>query len=284
MIHPDSPLWLSKATEAAQAAGEVLSRYFGKSFQVNLKKNAGLVTPADQEAEAVAKGILKRAFPEFDILAEESFNPKDGKFSSYSEGRWIIDPLDGTTNFVHGFPMFCVSIALEVHGKLEVGVIYHPIFKELYVARRGGGAFLNETPIKVSQTSKLENALLTTGFSYTKGPQLQKEIRHFKYLSEIARGIRRPGSAALDLAYTARGVFDGFWERGLSPWDIAAGALLVEEAGGKVSNFEGGPFQKTWKEIVASNSHLYPKLVRHLEMSPVSKTIKSARSKRRTSH
>jgi len=241
------------ANDAAIAAGKVLLKYFGKTFEVREKKLAGLVTNADLEAEAAALKILKKARPDFGFLAEESGASDETR---PAEGRWILDPLDGTTNFVHGFPMFCVSIAAEWRGQLVAGVIHHPVLNETTWAVRGKGAFVGKKRIQVSQTRKLSNSLLTTGFTYRKN-DLPKEMGPFEKLSGVARAIRRPGSAALDLAYTARGVFDGFWERNLAPWDVAAGALLVEEAGGKVTDFAGGPFRLEGGEILATNQLLH---------------------------
>jgi myo-inositol-1(or 4)-monophosphatase len=201
---------------------------------------------------------LKKGDPDFSFLAEESGRLPATKGGS--KGRWIIDPLDGTTNFVHGFPMFCVSIAVELEGDLVAGVIYHPILDELYVATREKGATLNGKAIHVSSRKKIKEALLTTGFSYLEGENLHREIEILGRLSGLARAIRRPGSAALDLAYTARGVFDGFWETGLSPWDVAAGALLVEEAGGLVTNFSNKPFSVEDEHILAANPFLHTPL------------------------
>ncbi len=242
------------AIEASLAAGSVLTKHFGRSLSVRHKDQAGLVTNADLEAEAAALRVLARARPDFDFLAEES-----GSSTLGSEGRWILDPLDGTTNFVHGFPMFCVSIAAEWRGHVIVGVIRHPILDETYWAIKGRGAFLGRKRLKVSRTRELSDSLLTTGFT-TRKNELSHEMGPFERLSRIARAIRRPGSAALDLAYTARGVFDGFWERNLSPWDVAAGSLLVTEAGGKVTGFSGGQFLIGGAEILATNGLLHRKI------------------------
>ena len=244
------------ALSAALAAGKVLRKHFGKELRIREKIGAGLVTNADLEAEAVALKILNKGFPGFGVLAEESA-AKEGTIP----GRWIIDPLDGTTNFVHRFPMFCVSIAAEWEGELVVGVIYHPILDDVYIGIRGKGATVNGKKMQVSKTAKLSNSLLTTGFTYRKDELLHREMTAFERLSQIARAVRRPGSAALDLAYTARGVFDGFWERRLSPWDIAAGAVLVEEAGGKVTDFKGNRFKLTDQELLASNPKLHKQLL-----------------------
>lgn len=231
-------------------------KYFGKNLRVAEKVGAGLVTNADLESEEACKRVLRKARPDFGFLTEEA-SPEAG----LSSGRWIIDPLDGTTNFIHGFPMFCVSVAAEWDGEIVAGAIYHPVLGDLYTAIQGKGAFLNGKRLEVSKTRKLRDSLLSTGFTYRKDELLSSEMEAFERLSEVARAIRRPGSAALDLAYTARGVFDGFWERRLSPWDVAAGTLIVREAGGKVTDFEGKPFRVESQEILASNSKLHPQLL-----------------------
>jgi myo-inositol-1(or 4)-monophosphatase len=238
-------------------------KYYLKSFQVREKPKAGLVTNADLEAEAAAVKILKKGCPGFSFLTEEN-PPATGNVP----GRWIIDPLDGTTNFVHGFPMFCVSIAAEWEGKLAVGVIHVPVLKETYIAVAGKGATLNGRKLKVSKTTKLTDSLLTTGFTYRKDEWLHEEMLAFERLSKVARAVRRPGSAALDLAYVARGVFDGFWERRLNAWDIAAGVLLVREAGGKVTDFEGRDLHVEQAALVATNGVLHDELFKSVT-SPV---------------
>lgn len=251
----------NSALEAAHAAGEVLVKHYTKKLKIREKPGAGLVTNADVEAERVALRVLKSSFPEFKYLTEES---EPDIAASQGPARWILDPLDGTTNFVHRYPMFCVSIGAEWEGQVVVGVIYHPILRETYVAARGQGAYLlqgkQKSPLKVSQTARIEEALLTTGFTYGKTDWLKKEMSAFERLSGLARAVRRPGSAALDLAYTARGVFDGFWERRLSPWDVAAGSILVTEAGGTVTDFSGNPFNVEQREILAAASKLHPLL------------------------
>ena len=243
------------AIEAAEASGKILLKHFGKNLNIREKKDAGLVTQADVQSEAAALKILRGKFPNFGVLAEES-----DPIESEDEGRWIIDPLDGTTNYVHGFPMFCVTLAAEFRGELKVGVIYHPILKDWYVAVKGQGATLNGKPISVSKTKRIYDSLLTTGFSYRKTEIQHEEMEAFERLSGIARAIRRPGSAALDMAYVARGVFDGFWERRLSPWDVAAGTLLIREAGGIVTNLEGGRNIIGSPGIIASNKYLHSDL------------------------
>jgi myo-inositol-1(or 4)-monophosphatase len=248
-----------QAIRAAHAAGAVLMKHYGKKLRISEKKDAGLVTQADTEAQDRCVSILKKGFPDYGFLTEEA-PPELGRNS----GRWIIDPLDGTNNFIHGFPMFCVSIAAEWEGKLVAGVIYHPVFKDTYVAAIGKGATLNGKKIQVSKTKRIQDSLLTTGFTYRKDRFLTTEMKTFEYLSSLARAVRRPGSAAMDLAYTACGVFDGFWERRLSAWDIAAGALLVEEAGGRVSDLSGKPLNLDAGQLLASNESLHPLLLKNM--------------------
>jgi myo-inositol-1(or 4)-monophosphatase len=274
--------------KAALASGKVLRHYYGQALKISEKQGAGLVTDADVASEKAAMKILRKARPDFEMLTEESAphvsdrakgiiengsekgakkNTKHLKpnFKEEGFGRWIMDPLDGTTNFIHGYPMFCISIAAEWNGTIWAGVIHHPIFNETYSAIKGQGAWMTrqgrKSRMRVSKTARLPDTLLTTGFSYRKDEWLHAEMEAFERLSGVARAIRRPGSAALDLAYTARGVFDGFWERRLSPWDVAAGALLVEEAGGIVTDFQGDPFRIDGHEILASNRKLHSDLL-----------------------
>jgi myo-inositol-1(or 4)-monophosphatase len=249
--------------DAAHAAGKSLLSHFRGTLQIREKAGAGLVSNADLEAEAAALSVLRKLRPDFGELTEETApeGPVFRKGSSSREGLWIVDPLDGTTNFIHGFPMFCVSIAAEWKGELVAGVIHHPVLNETWTATRGGGARLNGKAIQVSKTRQLSDSLLTTGFSYRKDQYLRDEMSPFEKISAVARAVRRPGSAALDLAYTASGVFDGFWERKLAPWDVAAGALLVLEAGGCVTHFSGEPWQLHGREIVATNKRLHPDLI-----------------------
>lgn len=250
------------AQNAALEGGKILRNYFGKTKRLNIteKTNAGIVTEADLRAEEKIIKILSKYSQQFGFLAEET-----GEAKIERSGRWVIDPLDGTSNFAHGFPIFCVSIAAEWEGEVQVGVIYHPLFDELYCAVKGRGATLNGRKIKISRTRSLPKALVTTGFAYQMPRQMAKEIRVFETITAKARGVRRPGSAAMDLAYTASGVFDGFWEMGLQPWDVAAGALIVKEAGGKVTGYDGSRFHIESKSILASNSWLHSELLKELK-------------------
>lgn len=254
---PSPQKLVRSAIEAANASGAILARHFGKKLKVGEKNGAGLVTNVDLASEAACIRILRRDFPDFSFLTEEA-----GAIGEPRGGRWIIDPLDGTTNYVHAFPMFCVSIAAEWEGRVIAGVIHHPILRETYVAVKGRGATVNGRRIHVSKTRRIHDSLLSTGFTYRKDKWLHAEMEAFERLSGMSRAVRRPGSAALDLAYTARGVFDGFWERRLSPWDVAAGALLVQEAGGRVTDFKGKAFRVDSREIIASNGTLHSPLLK----------------------
>ncbi len=269
---PNPKLLVLEMIRAARASGKVLMHYYTRPLKIREKKGAGLVTQADVESEEASMRLLRKVRPDFEMLTEES-SPESrippGTRAPY--GRWIIDPLDGTTNFVHRYPMFCISIAAEWNGEIIAGVIYHPVLKDMYHAWKGGGAYLNGKRMHVSKTSTLHDSLLTTGFSYRKDEWLHAEMEAFERLSGVARAIRRPGSAALDLAYTARGVFDGFWERRLSPWDVAAGSLLVQEAGGRVTDFSDQPFSVDGDEILATNSKLHLPLLNTIapELCPI---------------
>lgn len=253
---------LEGAVDAAYAAGKVIRKHYSGKLRIQEKAdNQGLVTNADVEAEAVALKILKKRAPDFALLTEET-NSK-GMIKGH-RGMWILDPLDGTTNFVHRFPMFCVTIAAQIGKQVEVAVTYHPILDELYTAIRGKGAYINGKRMEVSTRKKISDSLLSTGFAYHRRGLLETEMTSFEKVSLKARAVRRPGSAALDLAYTARGVFDGFWERHLAAWDVAAGSLLVSEAGGKVTDFSGKKFDPHGVEILASNGKIHSQLLKTL--------------------
>ncbi len=257
---PDRKKLLIGMIKAAQISGAILRQYYTKKkkIKVSEKPGAGLVTNADIESEKACVRALKKLRPDFSFLTEEETEAR-----TPARGRWIIDPLDGTTNFVHGFPMFCVSLAAEWDGEIIAAVIEHPILRETYTATLGGGAFMNKKRLKVSKTENLKDSLLSTGFfSNQQTEQLHIEMVAFEKLSGVARAIRRPGSAALDMAYTARGVFDGFWERRLSPWDIAAGLLIVREAGGAVTDFNGSDDVLSSPSVLACNRLLHSELLK----------------------
>ncbi len=243
---------LAVLVEAALAGGEVLKGYIGSDFRIDYKGALNLVTEADLASEKEVIGILKRRFPSAAILAEEA-----GEESGESGVRFIIDPLDGTTNFAHGYPVFAVSVACEEGDSVTAGVVFDPLREELFTAARGIGAFLNGRRLTVSATNTLEKALLITGFPYDLKEDLTANLRLFTRFMGASRAVRRDGSAALDLCYVAAGRFDGFWEEKLGPWDTAAGALIVEEAGGRISDLAGGAFHYRKGAIVASNGALH---------------------------
>lgn len=266
LLTPDQRLiFLEIATEAALAAGAVLQTYWGNLDTIEEKGRPGdLVTEADKASEHVILEILKRHVPDHAILTEESGNL--GVASS--DFLWAIDPLDGTTNYAHQYPFFAVSIGLLVRGIPEVGVIYNPYLQELFRAARGLGATRNRLPIQVSQTHELAKSLLVTGFAYDRRETPDNNYAEFCHLTHLTQGVRRGGSASMDLAYVACGRLDGFWERGLSPWDMAAGVVLVREAGGRVSAYDDSPFEMASGRILATNGHL------HASLSQVLGTIK----------
>ncbi|MFH1624963.1 MAG: inositol monophosphatase family protein [Pseudomonadota bacterium] len=223
------------AVNAAREAGRILRENLGKSIKIDFKGERNLVTDIDRASEKTIIEIIRKKYPDHRILTEES-QVKNGT----SPYRWIIDPLDGTTNYAHGYPSFCVSIALERKGYVLLGVVYDPILEELFTAEKGNGASLNGGKISVSSTDTLAHSMLATGFPYDLRESQNNNLVHFNNFIMAAQAIRRPGSAALDLCYVAMGRFDGFWELKLSPWDVAAGSLIVGEAGGVVTDFRGG--------------------------------------------
>ncbi|MBI4548375.1 MAG: inositol monophosphatase [Ignavibacteriae bacterium] len=242
---------LNIAIEAAQQAGTFLKQNLGRVREIQVKQGQekNLVTEIDRLSERIIIDMIRRHYPSHDILAEES----GSKRNTSAEYRWIIDPLDGTTNYTHGFPVFCVSIAVEWKDELLLGVIYDPNYEELFTAEKGRGAFLNGKRIKVSQIDSLNQSLLVTGFPYNIAENPDHAIEHFVNFLIKAQAVRRMGSAAIDLAYVAAGRYEGFWEVALNPWDMAAGALMITEAGGKITDFAGSPFSIYKKEVLASN-------------------------------
>jgi len=249
---------LELAVELAREAGALQRRRFGERRQIETKTSEiDLVTDVDRASDALILERIRRARPDDGILIEET-----GQAAAESSGfRWIVDPLDGTTNYAHGVPHFAVSIGVEHAGRREVGVIYDPIRDELFSARRGDGAFLNGDPIHVSGTDRLDRALLATGFSYAVHHEQIRNLEYFERFIKRAQGVRRAGSAALDIAYVASGRFDGFWEMHLHAWDVAAGLLIVEEAGGRISDFDGAPPPRSGERLVASNGRLHPAML-----------------------
>ncbi len=264
-MHPTSSeqlqIFLEIATEAALAAGAVLQGYFGKLNAIVEKGRPGdLVTEADKASEAAILNVLPRHLPSHAILAEES-----GKLgNTASEYLWVIDPLDGTTNYAHEYPFFAVSIGLLIAGVPQVGVIFDPFHNELFRAARGLGATCNRRSMQVSQTAELSKSLLVTGFAYDRRETTDNNYAEFCHLTHLTQGVRRSGSAALDLAHVACGRVDGYWERGIAPWDIAAGVVLLEEAGGKVSAYDGSPLSIESGRILATNGHIHAALSQEL--------------------
>jgi myo-inositol-1(or 4)-monophosphatase len=256
---------LDIATEAALAAGAILRDCWGKIESVEEKGRPGdLVTEVDKKSEAVILKILTRHFPDHPILAEES-----GRIGGDREQYlWAIDPLDGTTNYAHGYPASSVSIGLLIDNIPHIGVVYDPLRDRLYQAAKGLGATCNRRPIQVSSTTDLRHSLLVTGFAYDRHETTDNNYAEFCYLTHLTQGVRRGGSAALDLALVAGGHLDGYWERGLKPWDIVAGIVLVEEAGGRVTAYDESPFDLQSGRILATNSQIHPALSRSLLATP----------------
>jgi myo-inositol-1(or 4)-monophosphatase len=249
--------FLEIATEAALSAGAILQSYWGNLKSVQEKGRPGdLVTEADAAAEAAVLTILKRHFPEHQILAEESGH----QGNTVSRFLWAIDPLDGTTNYAHQYPFSATSIALLIDGVPQVGVIFDPFHQELFRAATGLGATLNRKPIHVSQTKNLAQSLLVTGFAYDRRETPDNNYAEFCHFTHLTQGVRRGGAASIDLAYVACGRLDGYWERGLSPWDVAAGIVLVQEAGGQVSAYDQAPIDLSTGRILATNTYLHEAL------------------------
>ena len=256
---------LNFAIQTARDAGRILAERFGRTLEITNKGELDLVTESDLASERLIIERIKTYHPRHAILAEESgaSSPVDQELRS--EWRWIVDPLDGTTNYAHGYPCFCISMGLEYQGRMELGVVYDPMRDELFTAERGRGASLNGRRIQVSPVNSLSAALLCTGFPYDVRER-SEFARHFANFIMNAQGVRRDGAAALDLAYVACGRFDGFWEEGLKPWDVAAGALMIEEAGGRVSNYAGEALSIYKPPILASNGLLHEQMMRVLSV------------------
>lgn len=244
------------AIRAARLAGLLLKENVSKAHRVDYKGAVDIVTEMDTKAEALIIDEIRRDFPDHGILTEES-----SEIKSDTGRRWIIDPLDGTTNYAHGFPIFSVSVAFEERAEVLFGAVYNPMLDELFTGEKGKGAFLNGSRIKVSQTSSLDRSLLATGFPYDIRTSELKNLDNFANFSVRAQAIRRAGSAALDLSYVACGRFDGFWEMKLKPWDTAAAALFVREAGGALADFNGGEFTIYKTECLASNGRIQKEML-----------------------
>jgi myo-inositol-1(or 4)-monophosphatase len=247
--------YLETAIDLCRAAGDILNYYADRDKLVEFKGHANLVTIADKKSEELIIGGILSRYPSHSILAEES-----GATQSGAAVKWIIDPLDGTTNFAHGYPFYCVSIAVEEKGEIVCGAVYDPVREEMFSAARGAGAYRNGERLKVSNVDRLSQALLITGFPYNFRERLDTVIRQFGKFLVASQAVRRGGSAALDLCYVASGRLDGFWELYLQPWDTAAGHVILEEAGGRVTDFKGGPFSIYNKETLASNGLLHDEM------------------------
>lgn len=250
--------YLDIAIETAIKAGRYLKKKFRYPRQIRYKGEINLVTDSDIEAERIIIETIKKAYPGHRILAEETMGTTETSENGFC---WIIDPIDGTTNFAHGYPLFAVSIALEYNGNIILGVAYNPLLDELFTAQTGKGAYLNGKRIHVSSTRELGRSLLATGFPYDIRESSKTNIEYFSRFQLKAQDIRRDGSAVLNLCYTACGRFDGFWELKLNPWDTASGVLIVTEAGGKVTDFSGNVFNIYKKEILASNGLIHEQML-----------------------
>jgi myo-inositol-1(or 4)-monophosphatase len=266
-LHP----MLNIAIKAARAAGNIINRAALDLdlLQISVKSPNDFVTEVDHAAEAAVIETLLTAYPGHGILAEESGRQHGAKHSEY---LWIIDPLDGTTNFIHGFPVYAVSIALAHRGVMQQAVVYDPARNDLFYATRGRGAFLNDRRLRVSKRTRMNEALIGTGFPFRKGDNFKRYVKMFEEVMQHCAGLRRPGAAALDLCYVAAGWYDGFFETGLNPWDIAAGSLMITEAGGLIGNFTGEADYLHQREVVAGTPKIYGQLVQML--SPYTRVIK----------
>ena len=262
----------NEAMKAVLAGRACLLGYFGKINNVEEKdKAAGLVSEADRESEALIKGMLAKSFPDFDFLGEETaYLEGKEQFTASSRPRWILDPLDGTTNFVHKFPIFCISLALEVNGEIEVGIIDMPMLNQTFTAIKGQGAWCiqpdgTREKLSVSKTENFEQAFMATGFVNEKREVLSEQLKIFEDVVWKAQAVRRPGAAAYDLALIASGVFDLYWEKNLKPWDSAAGLLLVKEAGGIIITYEGENYDPFKKSSIAGNETIVRKFQKEIQ-------------------
>lgn len=249
---------------AVHAGADLLQHYFEGTFEIQSKDSLNnLVTEVDKKAEEAIIEVIRAEFPEHFILSEEA-----GEMSTGSEYKWIIDPIDGTVNFAHGIPICCISIGLEHNGVMKLGAVFNPFMNELFFAERGKGAFLNNRPLKVSNNDQLESACLVTGFPYRWVEVHMDPISVFERFIRMGLPVRRLGSAAIDLCWVAAGRFDGFWEYNLNPWDIAAGYLIIEEAGGRISNFNGDPYSVYDKQTLATNGKIHEDMLKIINTPP----------------
>jgi myo-inositol-1(or 4)-monophosphatase len=256
---PLPPVFLATAVESVIRAGEVQMAYVGGDLHVDKKGAIDLVTEIDLRVEREFRARIADRFPDHVVLGEEFSTAAD--LHAIPEYCWVFDPVDGTTNYAHGLPIFCSSLALEIRGVPSVAAVYDPSRKELFTAERGEGAWLNGAPLRVSRATALIDSLLCTGFPYSVQLKAETLVRVFAEFLKVSRAVRRLGSAAIDLCYVAAGRFDGFWEHSLHPWDVAAGALIVEEAGGRVTNLQGGPFSSREGSVIATNGLIHDAMV-----------------------
>jgi myo-inositol-1(or 4)-monophosphatase len=264
-VSPPPPEFLATAVEAVVRAGDLQMARFGSDVRVERKGVIDLVTEVDLAVESMFRALIAERFPDHDVLAEEMGQTRQG-----ASHRWVFDPLDGTTNYAHGIPIFCSTVALEIDGVPTVAAVYDPNRRELFTAERGGGAWLNGSRLRVSAPPTLVESVLVTGFPYDiREPQRMKQIVGlFTAFLAHARAIRRLGSAAIDLCWVAAGRMEGFWELALQPWDIMGGALIVEEAGGRVTNIDGAPWNAHRGNVLASNGHVHDEMLAVIRSLP----------------
>jgi myo-inositol-1(or 4)-monophosphatase len=256
-VTPPRPLFLTTAIEAVVRAGKLQMEQFGGDFQIRKKGTIDLVTEVDLAVERMFRALITERFPDHQVLAEEM-----GGSSTVPKGPcWVFDPIDGTTNFAHGIPIFCASLALEIDGVAQVAAVFDPNRQELFTAERGGGAYLNGRRLRVSAAESLVDAVVVTGFPYDVHARVDEIVGLFGAFVGQARAVRRLGSAAIDLCYIAAGRMDGFWESDLKPWDMAGGALIVTEAGGRVTNMDGTSFSSRRPDVLATNSLLHEQML-----------------------
>jgi len=264
--------FLNTAIEAAREAGRIQRERFGEDFKIEHKGEINLVTEVDYQCEKAIIDIIKRDYPEHEILTEEAGSiqkpsPLVGEGQGEGKYKWIIDPLDGTTNYAHSYPCFCASVGLEMDGEVVTGAVCNPMLDELFTSVKGEGAYLNGNRIRVSKTADINKSLLATGFPYDIRHSKENNLNHFCNFAVRTQAIRRPGSAVLDLCYLAAGRFDGFWELKLYPWDMAASSLIVKEAGGMITDFRGGEFSIYKREMLASNGLIHQDMVNILNLA-----------------